>query len=151
LIGESYEGDFVENLFHGQGTYIYKNGDIYDGIWANNKKNGAGTYEYAADFSVLKGDWENGFMKSGKWLMKNAATYEGDFKYGVPVGAGKFVFQSGLVLPGVFEEKGSDVDAPAAIEEDETPADDDGEVLATPLINTEPPVVTWRGDTIVSF
>lgn len=29
---------------NGQGTYVYKNGDIYEGEWKDNKRHGSGVY-----------------------------------------------------------------------------------------------------------
>lgn len=150
--GDIYEGEFSNNRMEGTGTYTYKHSqDIYSGSWVADKKHGQGTYEYAADKSLLIGTWEKGNIVSGDWVLKDAATYSGSFKRGVPVGAGKFTFKSGLVLPGVFEEATSAVEVSEAQEEQE-PAEEGAEAAA-PVEEepTEPPVVTWKGERIVSF
>lgn len=122
----------------GQGTYTYKaSGDIYSGTWYADQKFGEGYYEFGADSSVLTGTWENGQIVTGKWVWKQAAVYEGEFKLGRPYGAGTFTFSSGLVQKGVYEEK-----KPAEGEEEEPPAE--GEA-------PRPPNVTWNGESIVSF
>lgn len=119
----------------GEGTYTYKKAnDIYSGSWLADKKHGQGTYEFGADSSVITGEWVNGQVASGKWVLKGAAVYEGEFKLGRPFGPGKFSFESGLVQTGAYTEK-------KKTEEDEEPAE--GEV--------RPPNVSWVGESIVSF
>lgn len=44
----------------GHGTYYSKNGDKYDGDWLNNKEHGQGT-QYYNDGGVYEGCFENGF------------------------------------------------------------------------------------------
>jgi hypothetical protein len=121
----------------GEGTYTYKKaGDIYSGGWFADKKHGQGTYEFGADSSYITGTWENGQVTTGKWVMKGAAVYEGEFKLGRPVGRGVFTFESGLVQEGSYNEKKRG--------EDEEPAEaEEGEVL--------PPNVSWVGEPIVMF
>lgn len=122
----------------GEGTYRYKkSGDIYSGSWYQDKKHGQGTYEFGGDSSLMVGNWENGQITTGKWVLQGAAVYEGQFKLGRPYRAGSFAFQSGLVQKGVFEDK-----KPAEGEEEEAPAE--GEA-------PRPPNVVWRGESIVSF
>ena len=114
----------------GEGTYTYKQAnDIYSGSWLADKKHGQGTYEFGCDSSLITGEWENGQVKSGKWILKGAAVYEGEFKQGRPFGPGKFSFESGLVQSGSYTEKKRS--------EEEEPAEE-GEVL--------PPNVSWVGD-----
>ncbi len=121
---------------HGEGTYIYKkSGDIYSGSWVENKKHGQGRYEFSADQSQFVGQWVNGDMVSGTWELKGAGVYEGEFKLGRPVGAGKFSFASGITQTGSFVEK-----KPAEGEEE---AAEEGAVKV--------PNVAWSGDSIVSF
>merc|ERR1711991_945252 len=56
--GDVYEGMWVDNKMHGEGTYTYKSsGDIYSGAWEDSKKHGAGRYEFGADFSIFNGTW----------------------------------------------------------------------------------------------
>ena len=46
-------------MFHGEGTYTYKNGMKYEGNYVNGKKCGQGRFEWT-DGSSYDGDWENG-------------------------------------------------------------------------------------------
>lgn len=133
--GDIYEGNWVENKMEGEGTYTYlKTGDIYSGAWKADKRHGQGTYEFGGDKSVLTGEWVEGQITTGKWVLRGAAEYEGEFKLGRPIGAGKFTFESGLEQSGTYVEQKA---------EDEEPADE-GE---GPI----PPYVTWVGSSIVSF
>jgi hypothetical protein len=100
-------------------------------------KHGYGQYEFQADSSILEGNWENGQILQGKWILQNAAVYEGSFKLGRPFGNGEFTFASGLKQKGTFVMK-------KAGEGEETEEPAEGEPA-------KPPNVTWRGDSIVSF
>lgn len=42
--GDVYEGDFVENEFSGEGTYLFASGDKYVGQFCNGRYNGLGIY-----------------------------------------------------------------------------------------------------------
>lgn len=146
--GDVYEGEFQDNKMHGTGTYTYKKSqDIYSGAWVNNLKHGQGRYEYFADKSMLVGTWEAGSMVSGEWELRDSAVFSGSFRLGVPVGAGRFAFKSGLVLTGAFEEQRSG-DGESTEEKGEA---EEGEAEAAEAVAAEPPVVSWRSDSIVSF
>ena len=41
---KSYEGDFLNDCFHGKGTFYYFDGDKYVGDWKNDVKDGKGIY-----------------------------------------------------------------------------------------------------------
>ena len=43
---ENYTGDFVDDLYHGQGTFRWAGGQKYAGGFFANEKHGAGTYYY---------------------------------------------------------------------------------------------------------
>lgn len=43
---ENYTGDFVDDHYHGQGTYRWPNGSKYVGGFFANSKHGSGTYYY---------------------------------------------------------------------------------------------------------
>ena len=40
----SYDGDWVANKYHGQGTYTWPDGTKYVGTWVDNTMHGQGTY-----------------------------------------------------------------------------------------------------------
>ena len=48
--GNEYQGHFVENQLHGQGTYTWTDGTHYAGEFKNNKITGHGNYTWSAHF-----------------------------------------------------------------------------------------------------
>jgi len=58
---DSYKGKFSEGLPHGQGTYIWANGDQYRGDWKEGKRSGEGTLTLKLDKrdSIINGLWED--------------------------------------------------------------------------------------------
>ena len=44
--GAKYDGQYENDLKHGQGKYTYGNGDIYKGQWHEGKRQGKGVYIY---------------------------------------------------------------------------------------------------------
>jgi hypothetical protein len=136
--GDIYEGEWFEDKMNGEGSYTYtKSGDIYSGSFVFDKKHGNGTYQFGADSSMLIGDWVEGQITTGRWVLKDAAVYEGAFKLGRPFGEGKFSFESGLSQSGSYDVKKLGPD------EEEEPV---GEGEAP-----RPPNVEWKGTSIVSF
>ncbi|CAM9295975.1 unnamed protein product [Laminaria digitata] len=126
--GDSYTGEWKDNLMEGEGTYVYKaTQDIYSGTWVANKKSGKGMYQFGADNSTMHGTWEDGTITEGKWVFKDGTVYTGRFEGGRPKGDGAFAFQNGITQTGVYE---------AVVAED---ADEE-----------EPPALLWRGQTVVS-
>ncbi len=49
VAGSKYEGEYVNDLKHGNGKYTYANGDVYDGEWQNGLRDGKGRYSYKED------------------------------------------------------------------------------------------------------
>ena len=39
-----YHGYFESGVRHGEGVFIYPNGDLYSGWWKDGKKHGKGTF-----------------------------------------------------------------------------------------------------------
>jgi hypothetical protein len=74
-----YEGEFSEGLKHGEGTYVWENGDRYQGHFANDRPDGRGRYQLA-----------------------NGDTYEGEVQAGVIVGRGTYTTKAGDVIDGSF-------------------------------------------------
>ena len=139
-----YEGEWAENKMHGEGTYTYNSKnkageqpDIYSGAFVDGKKSGAGRYEFGADQSMFVGTWVDGNMTTGKWELKGAGVYTGDFKLSRPVGEGTFDFTSGLSQSGSY-------DVVKAAEGEEEPEAEEGAAAVAPN-------VSWNGANIVAF
>ena len=50
--GAKFEGDYQNDVKHGNGVYTYPNGDVYDGEWMNGTRHGKGKYSYKEDGGV---------------------------------------------------------------------------------------------------
>ena len=50
--GGKYEGEYVNDVKHGQGKYTYPNGDVYIGEWKEGVRHGKGTYKTKEDEGV---------------------------------------------------------------------------------------------------
>ena len=71
-----YEGLWKDNSKEGEGVLVYFNGDVFHGKWEND---------------IVKG--ENCFM-----LYKNGDTFQGEYRAGVRVGLGKYIFENGQTI-----------------------------------------------------
>ena len=54
--GNSYEGQWKNNNYHGVGIFKYSNGDVYDGEWINGLRSGEGTLS-KINGDIYKGSW----------------------------------------------------------------------------------------------
>ena len=46
--GDKYEGEFIDNTYHGQGAYTFANGDKYEGEFKNGKYYGFGIVTFSS-------------------------------------------------------------------------------------------------------
>lgn len=56
---ENYTGDFVNDFYHGQGTYRWPDGQKFVGRFFANKKHGKGVFYYATG-TIRQQNWEYG-------------------------------------------------------------------------------------------
>jgi hypothetical protein len=119
-----YQGYWENDRRHGEGVFVYKNGDIYSGWWRFGQKEGNGTFVSKETGMKMVGHWENGQIKSGRWVYPNGFYYEGSFVNNKPVGQGVWHCKDGNVVLGSFEQKKKEAeeDAPPEEEEDGAPA-----------------------------
>mmetsp|Transcript_12409 Transcript_12409/g.34426 ORF Transcript_12409/g.34426 Transcript_12409/m.34426 type:complete len:868 (-) Transcript_12409:51-2654(-) len=126
-----YEGEFRENLRHGDGIYVLPDSSVYDGAWANGTMTGLGVFRWP-DGSVYDGDWKDnrrhgqgilrasdGFIYDGTWFKncmegRGSATYpsgqqyHGMFSNGRREGRGTIIFPNGAVYEGRFRDDAVD-------------------------------------------
>ena len=130
-IQSRYEGEFRENLRHGNGMYVLPDGSTYNGQWQNGNMTGRGTFTWP-DGSVYEGDWKDnqrhgngtlkasdGFYYEGTWVHntmegRGSATYpdgqeyHGMFSSGRREGRGTIKFRNGAVYEGRFRDDAVD-------------------------------------------
>lgn len=122
---DCYYGDWKDNNFNGYGRYEYQQtGDYYDGQWINGLQHGLGSYhskniDYAGNWVngwihgkgkvvYSTGDWyegqfaENRLSGRGYYHFKNGNAYNGEFNNGKINGLGTFYFKNGDVYRGEF-------------------------------------------------
>jgi hypothetical protein len=44
--GDVYTGDFKDDAISGMGAYVWATGDVYTGLWASGKMHGYGEYKW---------------------------------------------------------------------------------------------------------
>tara|TARA_B100001179_G_C18572228_1_gene395651 strand:+ start:512 stop:1120 length:609 start_codon:yes stop_codon:yes gene_type:complete len=104
--GEMYSGEWLDNLFHGEGVFFYQNGDRYIGDFQKDIAHGMGTYSYK-NGDVYVGEWIDG-KRHGKGSYAHKVTelesdlYVGDFKEDKKDGVGLYTFTDGVRYYGLF-------------------------------------------------
>ena len=99
-----YEGEYLNNLFHGNGTLTWRNGDIYEGDFHKGLMHGKGRIKF-----VSGDEYEGGFI-DGEWngdgVFRAAAgdEYKGQFKNGMFSGKGRYQATNGDVYDGDFKQ-----------------------------------------------
>eukprot|EP01004_Peranema_trichophorum_P002260 NODE_1333_length_2007_cov_63.397028_g1127_i0.p1 GENE.NODE_1333_length_2007_cov_63.397028_g1127_i0~~NODE_1333_length_2007_cov_63.397028_g1127_i0.p1 ORF type:complete len:630 (+),score=115.59 NODE_1333_length_2007_cov_63.397028_g1127_i0:256-1890(+) len=125
--GDSYDGEWMNEMMHGKGTYRYTNGDWYEGQYELHQKHGYGTFVYADGMSYqghyvrgakcgkgttiypngdsYVGDFkDNEFNGNGIFNYICGDRYEGQWKDGVPHGFGERKFADGSIYRGSWED-----------------------------------------------
>jgi hypothetical protein len=102
--GDRYEGQSVNGLPDGQGTYTYANGSVYTGQFRAGKKNGRGAFKFSSG-DTYTGDFSDDIRQGqGVYVYRDGSRYEGDFKNGNRHGRGRYVFKSGGEYAGEFKD-----------------------------------------------
>jgi hypothetical protein len=79
----SYEGQWNGNLYHGKGTYTWKNSKLnrYEGEYKSGKKDGKGTYQVnSQDF--FRGTWKVGKPDGDGEFVRNGRVIKGRWRKG---------------------------------------------------------------------
>ena len=92
-----------EEYGNGQGTFIYPNGR-YSGEWENGKCHGQGTFIWS-DGDTYEGEYKDGNPDGlGTYTWSDGNKYEGEWKDGEYHGQGTFSFDDGEEYVGIFKE-----------------------------------------------
>jgi len=102
--GDVYEGELVEGLRSGQGTYLWAEGNKYEGEFAADRLHGKGTYTWV-DGRTYTGDFVNDRREGkGIWTWVNGDRYEGEFTNNQMHGDGKFTWANQDSYNGAYVE-----------------------------------------------
>lgn len=110
--GSQYKGEVIDGKRHGEGFIQWVNGDTYEGQWLNDMPHGQGKKTYI-DGSVYEGEFFQGLQQGkGVFIYPDGTTYSGDWKSDAPNGLGTFEFQqagtyNGAVMMGLPHGQGS--------------------------------------------
>jgi len=89
-----YVGDWVKGHMEGQGIYYYSNGEIFRGGWLKGKRFGNGKFEFD-NGDVYSGEWANDLQHGlGTMNYSNGNVYEGLWIEGKKQGPGLFYYAS---------------------------------------------------------
>ncbi len=100
LNGDIYEGEILNDLPHGQGTYIWSNGDVYKGCFVEGCITGVGKRIWS-DGNTYEGSFLNGTEHGkGKISFLNGTIYEGNFFNGQLKGFGNRIYRDGEIEHG---------------------------------------------------
>jgi hypothetical protein len=102
--GDKYVGNFKNGKSHGQGTYTYPSGDKHVGEYKDDKKHGQGTYTYPSGDKYVgeyKDDKKHG---QGTYTYANGDKYVGNFKDGIYHGQGTYTYANGDKYVGNFKD-----------------------------------------------
>jgi hypothetical protein len=79
---EEYDGDWVDDQMHGEGTYKFTSGNVFTGNWNKGTMHGLGKMVYS-DGSTYEGNWHNNLMHGeGVYLDTDRITWTGIFVEG---------------------------------------------------------------------
>ena len=83
--GSSYEGDFVNGIIGGKGSYKWADGRVYKGEWKDGKLHGKGIYQWP-DNRVYAGDFfEDEIHGFGLMMMADGSSLQGEWRFGEKV------------------------------------------------------------------
>lgn len=102
--GTRYEGTLNKHrLKEGKGRLVYSNGDSYEGEFLNDLQHGTGTYRSPAGWSYT-GQWALGqHAGHGIEVYTSGARYEGEFKADMREGQGRYTEVDGSVFEGEWK------------------------------------------------
>jgi len=80
---EKYEGEFKDDVFHGNGIYYFADGGTYEGDWQNGKQHGWGAYTYPNNQGRCVGEFRNGVAHGvGSFIYADGTERQGNYVNG---------------------------------------------------------------------
>ncbi len=87
--GNQYKGQFEKGQFHGQGTFLFNNGDIYTGQFKNSLYEGIGKLVYKNGCQYIGEFKKNRFHGQGTCISQDGSRQKNTWKRGKLVGQNK--------------------------------------------------------------
>jgi len=100
--GSTYDGDLVDDVRHGQGTYTWKNGDTYTGTFVDGARSGEGNFTWYHGVSYTGTFVDGALTGEGVKTWTNGTSYTGSFVDGVRTGQGTMISADGSVFIGAW-------------------------------------------------
>lgn len=98
--GFMYEGDIIDGLRNGIGTYTYSYGSTYSGEWKDDKRNGQGTSNWPG-YGTYTGQFENDQRNGqGTFVYEDGTKYSGYWKNDLMDGQGTMTYTNGANYQG---------------------------------------------------
>ena len=99
-----YTGQLLDGYCHGQGKFIFNDGDVYEGEWSYNRQHGKGVYT-GAEGQTYNGEWVEGIKQGfGIIVYSNGDVYEGEWSNNDRHGQGTYTWSSGGSYTGSWIE-----------------------------------------------
>ena len=94
--GRQYEGEWKADVREGQGCFRFPNGDLYEGSFVAGARHGFGCFKFH-DTTLFEGSFKKGeFHGHGcKYVHRDGRVYLGDFADGARNGQGKELYPNG--------------------------------------------------------
>tara|TARA_Y100000768_G_scaffold372339_1_gene339917 strand:- start:554 stop:1090 length:537 start_codon:yes stop_codon:yes gene_type:complete len=99
---DTYEGEWKNNVPHGQGTYIFANGDKYVGNYKDGRRNGQGTFTFPGGDKYEGNFKDEKYNGQGSYTFANGDKYVGNYKDDNFHGLGTYTFADGFKQTGFF-------------------------------------------------
>jgi hypothetical protein len=102
--GDKYVGEFKDGMRNGKGTNTFANGEKYVGEYKGGKRDGQGTNTFANGETYV-GEFKDGkYHGQGTTTFPNGNRYVGEFKGGKRDGRGTYTFPNGETYVGEFKD-----------------------------------------------
>ncbi|XP_077241680.1 phosphatidylinositol 4-phosphate 5-kinase 6-like [Tasmannia lanceolata] len=106
--GDFYTGQWLENLPHGTGKYLWTDGCMYEGEWFRGKTMGRGKFSWPSG-ATYEGEFKSGYMDGfGTYTGSNGDTYRGFWVMNLKHGNGKKSFANGDYYEGQWRSGSQD-------------------------------------------
>jgi len=100
----TYDGEFFEGNFHGDGKKVWPNKDQYEGQFEHNRVEGKGTFRFAEAEEQFQGEFMNGkWHGTGTYTWKDGSTFDGQWTNGKKHGNGTYLFADRRQYKGQYE------------------------------------------------